>query len=84
MTDLSCLYQLLCSPCEGHLNAFYNIYSYLQKNLSTNSGRIAFDPDFVRTYEKLFQLITIDLDYWEEFYPDSVEYHPRNKLEPLG
>ena len=27
--DVSCLYQYLCSPCEGHLNSVYKICRYL-------------------------------------------------------
>ena len=38
--------QHLCSPPEGHLNAVYNIFRYLQNNLSKNLGMIEFYADF--------------------------------------
>ena len=40
MTEVKRLSQHLCSPREGHINAFYKIFSYLQNNLSNNPGRI--------------------------------------------
>ena len=61
----------LFSPSEGHLNAVYKIFRYLQKNLSNNTGRISFDPDCVHTYDKVFEESIIELKYWKEFYPDA-------------
>ena len=43
MTQVSCLSQLLCSTCEGHLNDVYKIFGYLQNNVSKNPGRIEFE-----------------------------------------
>ena len=83
MTELSCLSKLLFSPREGHLNAVYKIFRYLQKNISKNLGRVAFDPVFVHTDEKLFEGIKKDLEDWKNFYPDAEESHPRKKLGPL-
>ena len=62
MTEISCLYQHLCSPCEVCLNADCNIYRYLQKNKLMNPGRIAFDPAFVHTDENLFKVSTRELE----------------------
>ena len=84
MMEVSCLSQHLFSPCEGHLNAVYKVFRYLQKNLSNNPGRVAFDPACVHTYEKVFEGITIELEDWKYFYPDSAEDHMMKKLEPLG
>ena len=67
MTELSCLSQILCSPSEGHLNSVYNIFRYLQNNLSKNPGRVAFDPGCVHIDEKLFERITRKLENWEYF-----------------
>ena len=67
---LSCLSQNLCSPIEGHLYYIYRIFIYLQKNLSNNPGRIAYDPMYEPTDENLFEVIGIYLDEWKDFYPD--------------
>ena len=53
-TEVSCLSQHLCAPREGHLNAAYKIFRYLQKNLTKNPGRIAFDPLIEYDDEKIF------------------------------
>ena len=84
MTEVSCLYQYLCSTCEGHLNAVYKIFRYLQYNISKNPGRIEFDSDCVHTYETVFEGNTRELYDWKDFDPNSAEAHPRKKLEPLG
>ena len=84
MTEVSWLSQNLCSPSDGHLNSVYKVFRYLQKNLSKNLGRIAFDPACVQTDEKVFQGITIELEDCKEFYPDAAEVHTMKKLELLG
>ena len=38
-----------------------------RKNLSKNTGRISFDPDFVPTYKKVFEGSTIYLKDCEVF-----------------
>ena len=59
MTEVSCLYQHLCSPHEGNLNAIYNIFRYLQKNMSKNPVRMAFDTYCVHTYDNVFKVSKI-------------------------
>ena len=49
ITEVSCLSQHLCSTREGHLNAFYKVFRYLQNNPSKNSLRIEFDTACVNT-----------------------------------
>ena len=56
-------YKHLCSTHEGHLNAVYKIFRYLQKNISKNTVRIAFDPAYVHIYEKVFEGIKRGLEY---------------------
>ena len=51
---VGCLSQHLCSPSEGHINAIYNIFRYLQENLSNNAGRIVFDTACLHTDERVF------------------------------
>ena len=84
MREVSCLSQHLCSPREGHLNAVYKIFRYLQNNLSKNPGRISCDPPYVNTDEKVLKGSTRDLKDSKYFYPDTAEDHQRNNLEPLG
>ena len=67
MTEVSCLYQHLCSPCEGNLNAVYKVVRYLHNNLSKNSVRMAFAPSCAHTDEKVFEEITRELKGWKEF-----------------
>ena len=45
---------------------------------------MAFDPSYVHTDEKVFEISTRELDYWKDFYPYGVEASMRKKLEPLG
>ena len=59
MTEVSFSSQRLCLPREGHLNVVYTIFRYLQKNLSNNTVRIAFDPSYAHTYDKVFEVSTI-------------------------
>ena len=54
MKEVSCLSQHLCSTSEGHLNAVYKIFRYLQKNISKISGRISFNPLCVLTDDQVF------------------------------
>lgn len=84
MTEVSCLSQHLCSPREGHLDALYKVFRYLQKNIGKNPGRIAFDSLYIPTDEIVFSATVKDIDDWKDFYPDEVESMPRNMIEPLG
>ena len=75
ITGVSCFSRHLCSPREGRLNDVYKVFRYLQNNISNNLGRIAFDPAFEHKYEKVFWGSTIDLEGWNDFYPDAAEAH---------
>ena len=65
MIEVSCLSRNLFSTCEGHLKYVYIFFEYLQKNISKNPGRIAFDPACVHTDENLFKMSTRKLGYWK-------------------
>ena len=82
-TEISCLSQHLCAPREGHLKAVYQVFRYLQKNLTKNPGRIAFDPLLEYDDERIFNG-PIDKNEWIDFYPDACEAMPRDMPEPLG
>ena len=45
---------------------------------------ISFDTDCVHTDEEISEGIKRDLEDWKDFYPDTVEAHPKNNLEPMG
>ncbi|GFH50500.1 hypothetical protein CTEN210_06976 [Chaetoceros tenuissimus] len=72
-TEVSCLSQHLASPREGHMHAVYKIFRYLQKNLSSNPGRMVFDGAYPDTDPKLFANSVTDPDEWNDFYPEAAE-----------
>ena len=84
MTEVSCLYQKLCSPREGHLDAVYRIFRYLQNNLGKHPGRMEYDPMYEPTDENAFEVIGRDLDEWKDFYPNAQEMMTRHTPEALG
>ena len=71
MTEVSFLSKQLCSPREVHIDTFYRIFRYLQKNLGKNLGRMAYDPMYEPIDENLVEVFGRDLDEWKDFYPDS-------------
>ena len=71
LTEVSYLYQHLCSPREGHLYTVYHIFRYLQKNLGKNPGRITYDPMYEATDENVFEVVGRDLDEWKDIYPNA-------------
>lgn len=84
MTEVSCLSQHMCAPRVGHLDTAYRIFRYLQRNLSKNPARIAFDPTIVPSNIDTLGPSPVSLEHWKEFYPDSVDPFPHNMPEPLG
>ena len=80
MTEVSQLYQHLCSPHEGHVNYVYKIFRYLQNSLSNNTGRVAFYTYCVPTGKNVFQGSTREFENWKNFYPDTSEAQTREKL----
>ena len=61
-TDVSCLYQHLFPPREGHLDAVYRIFKYLQKNLGKKPGRMAYEPMYEPTDDNVFEVVGRYLD----------------------
>ena len=43
---------------------------------------ISFGPACIPTDKQVFEVSTIKLEDWKEFYPDTSEAHMRKKLEP--
>ena len=84
MTEVSCLSQHLCAPRVGHLDAAYMIFRYLQRNLSKNTGRIAFDPMIPPCVDGAIGPDDVAMEHWREFYPNASDPLPPNMPEPLG
>jgi hypothetical protein len=84
MTEVSCLSQHLCAPLVGHLDAAYMIFRYLQRNLSKNTGRIAFDHLIPPCVDGAIGPGDVVMEHWKEVYPDASDRLPPNMPEPLG
>jgi hypothetical protein len=77
MTEVSCLSQHLCAPRVGHLDATSMIFRFLQRNLSKNTGRIAFDPAIPPDVEGSIGPSDNAVEHWKEFYPDANDRIPQ-------
>lgn len=84
ITEVSCLSQHMCQPRIGHLDAVHQIFRYLQKNLSKNPVRLAFDPAIPIIDEDLFNCTPQTVEHWQEFYPDAGDPVVIGAPEPLG
>ena len=84
ITEVSCLSQHMCQPRIGHLDAVHQIFRYLQKNLSKNPGRLAFDPVIPVIDENLFNCSAQTMEHWKEFYPEASDPVAIGAPEPLG
>ena len=74
----------LVSPREGHLDAVYRIFKYLQKNLGKKPGRMAYEPMYEPTDVNVSEVVGRNLDDWKYFYANSQEMIPRHMPETLG
>jgi hypothetical protein len=84
MTEVSCLSQHLCAPRVGHLDATYMIFCFLQRNLSKNTGCLAFDPAIPTPAEGSIGPDDTIMEHWKEFYPEACDRIPPNMPGPLG
>lgn len=76
ITEVSMLSAHLALPREGHLEAVYHIYAYLDKK---HNSRIVFDP----TYPDIDMSKFKECD-WRAFYGDAKEAIPPNAPEARG
>ena len=76
ITEVSLLASQVAMPREGHLEAVFHIYSYL--NCKHNS-RMVFDP----TYPEIDMSNFKECD-WKSFYGDCKEAIPSNTPLPRG
>jgi hypothetical protein len=72
--EVSMLSAYTASPRQGHLDALFHLYSYLDKH---SRSRLVFDDSYVRIDDE------IDTD-WKSFYPNAKEDLPDNMPEPRG
>ena len=70
------LSQHLCNPHEGHLDAVYRMFNYLDKQKKAVLGKIGFDPARPDDMVSLLDGASVDPIYWMEFYPDAEEELP--------
>ena len=63
-------------PREGHLEAVFHVFAYLEKK---HNARVVFDP----TYPDIDMTVFKQCD-WKHFYGEAVEAIPPNAPEPRG
>ena len=71
------------SSKEGHFDAVYRIFRYLQKKLGKNPRRIAYHPMYELTDDNVSEVVGRYLDEWKYFYPDDQEMIPRHMPEVI-
>ncbi|KAI2504635.1 Reverse transcriptase (RNA-dependent DNA polymerase) [Fragilaria crotonensis] len=76
ITEVSELASYLAMPREGHLEAVFHIYAYLEKK---HNARIVFDP----TYPEIDMTVFKECD-WKNYYGNVTEATPPNAPEPRG
>jgi hypothetical protein len=76
ITEVSMLAPQLANPREGHLEAVYRIYAYLDNK---HHSRMVFDP----TYTEIDMSSSKECD-WKDFYGEASEPLPTLTTEPRG
>ena len=84
MAEASCIYQHLCYPIEGHLDAVYRIFGYLQNELVRNSWSMTYKSMYEPKYDNVFEVIGRSLYECKYFYPDAQKIIPIHITEALG
>lgn len=78
-TEVSLMSQHLALPRQGHLEAVYSIFAYLQKR---PKAAIVMDPMHITLDPEAFSGTPIEA--WKDFYGDVVEELPKGMPEPRG
>ena len=84
LTEVSVLSQHLCNPREGHLDAIYRIFNYLDKRRKAIPGKLGFDPARPDDVVSPLNGASVDPVDWLEFYPGAEEELPRRMPTPYG
>lgn len=74
--EVSKLSSFCMNPRQGHLEATYSIFAYLDKH---KRSKIVFDPNYINVDESSFYK-----GNWDDFYGDVKEELPSNKPIPRG
>jgi hypothetical protein len=77
LLEVSLMSSHLCQPREGHLDALYHIFAYLNKH---ENAPMAFDPGMPVLNESAFPIT----DWSESVYGDVEEELPPKMPKPLG
>ncbi|GAX14347.1 hypothetical protein FisN_UnNu047 [Fistulifera solaris] len=77
LLEVSLLSHHLCLPREGHLEAVYKIFAYLDNH---NKSNMVFDPKVIHLDESAFP----KTDWKDSIYGEVTEELPPNAPEPLG
>ena len=76
ITEVSVLSSHLALPREGHLEAIFHLFAYLEKK---HNSRVVFDPSY-----PTIDMTTFKECDWKHFYGDAKEAIPPNAPEPRG
>jgi Reverse transcriptase (RNA-dependent DNA polymerase) len=76
ITEVSMLASHLALPREGHLEAAFHIFAYLEKK---HNSRLVFDPTYPTIDKSKFKEVE-----WKAFYGDAKEAIPLNAPPPRG
>jgi hypothetical protein len=76
ITEVSVLASYMAQPREGHLEALYDVFTYLKRRHNT---RLVFDP----TYPEVDWSVFMKHD-WTHFYGNVTEATPPNAPSPRG
>ena len=76
ITEVSMLASCLAAPRQGHLDAVFRIFAYLEKK---HNSRLVFDP----TYPDIDMAQFKECD-WKDFYEGATEAIPPNAPNPRG
>jgi hypothetical protein len=76
ITEVSTLLSHIVLPCEGHLEASFHLFAYLNKK---HKAQIVFDP----TYPKIDMRVFKECN-WKHFYRDVHKAIPPNAPLPRG
>jgi hypothetical protein len=76
ITEVSMLASCVAAPREGHLDAVFRIFAYLEKK---HNSRLVFDPSYPDIDMREFKECE-----WKEFYGDAKEAIPPNAPKPRG
>ena len=73
----------LCNPIEGHLDAVFHIFNYLNIKRKSIPGKLDFDDLENPPCTCPIKGASTEKKYWMDFYPGTEEISPNHITEPL-